>query len=86
LFDRFDFFHMRKQSPKRQQRPPPVDAAVPIETAKEDRVKLSWRKRVLNAEEHMVELVRIFFRDVPQRDPRQVRGKTCVQLHRNAAK
>src|SRR5690348_6346770 len=46
LRDRRGFLDVRKQPPQRQQRPPAVDAAVPVETAVKDRVKHARRQRV----------------------------------------
>src|SRR4029079_15236077 len=66
--DRVGFGNIGKQAPQRQQRPPSVDAAVPIEAAEEDRMQHSRRLRVRVAFQHMIELVRIFSGDVAERD------------------
>src|SRR5690606_3050730 len=51
------------QPPNRQQRPPAVNATMPVETAEEDGVKLSRWPCILVAAKHVIELVRIFLRD-----------------------
>ena len=68
--DRARLDHVRIHPPQRQQRPPAVDTAVPVEAAEEDRVEIARSARILIARQHMIELVRIFARDVTQRDPR----------------
>ena len=71
---------IREQPPQRQQGPPAVDAAVPVETAEEDRVERARRQRVLVADQHMIELVRIFLRHMAERDARDARGEVGVEL------
>jgi hypothetical protein len=79
------FFDPWKQSPQSQQRPPAMDAAVPVEAAVEDRMELARRPSVLIAEQHMVELVRIFLGDVAQRDAGELARQLSIELHRNAS-
>src|SRR3954447_5417713 len=78
--DRVRLLNLREQSPQRQQGPPAVDAAVPIEAAEEDRVELAWREHVLIAGKHMIELVRIFARDVAEGDACDARSKCGIEL------
>ena len=79
--------HVREQPPQRQQGPPAMDAAVPVETAEKDRVKRLGPQRIIIAVEHMVELVRIFARDMAERDPGHMACEFGCKLdHSKAAK
>ncbi len=49
-----------------------MNAAVPVETSEEDRMKSARRERVLIANQNMVELMRIFFRHMAERDARHL--------------
>jgi hypothetical protein len=80
------FGHVGEQSAQGEQGPPAVDAAVPVEASEKDRVELARRAQVQVAVEDMVELVRIFARDMAERDAREPRGELRVEFHRNAAK
>src|SRR5206468_4307109 len=60
------FLDVREQPPQGEQGPPAVDATVPVEAAEEDRMQLAWRQRVVTREQHMVELVGIFTRDMAE--------------------
>ena len=57
---------------------------MPVEAAEEDRVQVARGARVGVAEQHMVELVRIFAGDMAERDPREPLGHRLVEPHRNA--
>jgi hypothetical protein len=61
-------------------------ATVPVEAAKEDRVKLARRTEVFVAKEHMVELLRIFLAHMAQRDPREPDGGLLIPPHRKASR
>jgi hypothetical protein len=63
-----------------------MDAAVPVEAAEEDRMQLARRQNVGVAVERVLELVRIFARDMAERDAREPARHLRVELHRNAAK
>ena len=76
----------RIESVERQQGPPAVDAAVPVEAAEKDRVERAWRTQILVAEQDMVELVRKFPGHMAKRDPGEARAEGLVEDHRNAAK
>jgi hypothetical protein len=77
--DRVALGDRREQPPHGQQRPPAVDAAMPVEAAVEDWVKLPRRQRIVVAEQHVVELVRIFLPHMTERYPRHVRSQVGVQ-------
>ncbi len=89
LLDRPRFVRIREQPPQRQQRPPAVHAAVPVEAAEEDRVQHMRRQRILVRPEHMVELVRIFLPHMAERDAGEACRRICIEAettHRKAAK
>ena len=69
---------------KRQQRPPAMHAAMPVEAAEEDRVEHARRQRIAVACQDMVELVRIFLRHMAKRDAGESCGEILVEHHRNA--
>jgi len=79
LGDRRRFIHLREQSSKREQGPPAVDAAVPVEAAKEDRVKRAGRQSIRVTVQHMIELVRIFLGHMAEGDCRHPRGEPGIE-------
>ena len=66
--------HVGKQPPQPVELPPAMAATVPVEAAVKDRVQRPRRLHVVRPGHHMVELVRPFARDVPQRQPRKRRA------------
>ena len=60
-------------------------AAVPVETAVEDRVQRRRRGGVGRSVEHMVELVRVFLPDVTERDARKAARQRRIEAHGNAS-
>ncbi len=79
LRDRISLGDLWKQPSDCQQRPPAVNAAMPVEASVEDRVKDTRRREILVCSQHLVQLVRIFLAHVAERDPRQVGGKVGVE-------
>ena len=63
-----------------QQRPPAMDAAMPIETAEENRMEHPRRARVHIALKHVIELVRIFLRHMAERDCGHPRRELGIEL------
>ena len=72
---RHNFRNLRERPPQRQQRPPTVDAAVPVEAAVEDRVERRRQLHVLGPDHDMVELVRPFAAEMAERQRREARGE-----------
>ena len=58
-----------------------MDAAVPVETAVEDRVERPGPERIGVARQHMIELVRIFAAHMAERDPGHLRSHGLIEPH-----
>ena len=67
--------HFGKQPAQPCQHPIAVHAAVPIEAAEENRMKLARRACIVRSAQHMIEFVGVFFDDMVQRDSGIALGK-----------
>ncbi len=75
------FGHVREQPPQRQQRPPAMHAAMPVEAAKEHRMRLAWGADIRVRGKDVIVLERVRPRHMAQRDPGVATRDSFGQFH-----